>query len=162
MYLHENKKIIHRDIKPDNILMDKESNLKISDFGISAINKEDVDDMLKFHGTLVGPLQFIAPEMINGGTYEFKSDIYMLGLTIYKLISGELPEKKSIQNNNISVSLNLNAHLPDHYSPELKKFVEELLTYEVKERPSSRRAFVKALAIYTFKYLKFTSILAVI
>ena len=53
VYLHENKKIIHRDIKPDNILMDKENNIKISDFGISAINKEDVDDMLKFHGTLV-------------------------------------------------------------------------------------------------------------
>ena len=75
VYLHENKKIIHRDIKPDNILMDKENNIKISDFGISAINKEDVDDMLKFYGTLVGPLQFLAPEVINGGTYEFKSDI---------------------------------------------------------------------------------------
>ena len=162
VYLHENKKIIHRDIKPDNILMDKENNIKISDFGISAINKEDVDDMLKFHGTLVGPLQFIAPEMINGGTYEFKSDIYMLGLTIYKLMCGELPTHKSIKNNNISISLNNNAHLPEHYSQDLKNFVERLLAYEVKERPSAKRAFFKALYKYTFKYLKVTSILAVI
>ena len=162
VYLHENKKIIHRDIKPDNILMDKESNLKISDFGISAINKEDVDDMLKFHGTLVGPLQFLAPEMINGGNYEFKSDIYMLGLTIFKLMSGQLPEHKRFQNNNISVSLNINAYLPDYYSKDLKNFVEELLNYEVKERPSAKEAFRRALAFYTVKYLKITSILATI
>ena len=62
VYLHDNKKIIHRDIKPDNILFDKESNIKITDFGISAINKEDVDDNLKCHGTCIGPVQYMAPE----------------------------------------------------------------------------------------------------
>jgi serine/threonine protein kinase len=92
--LHENKKIIHRDIKPDNILIDKEYNLKISDFGVSAINKDDIEDILKCHGTRSGPLQFMAPEMLAGGTYEFKSDIYMLGLTFFNLMCGQLPEKK--------------------------------------------------------------------
>ena len=142
--------------------MDKENNIKISDFGISAINKEDVDDMLKFHGTLVGPLQFLAPEVINGGTYEFKSDIYMLGLTFFKLMSKQLPEHRKFQNNNISVSINLNAYLPDYYSKTLKNFIQELLAYEAKERPSAKEAFRKAFAYYTVKYLNFTSILAVI
>ena len=77
------------------LLFDKESNIKITDFGISAINKEDVDDNLKCHGTCIGPVQYMAPEMVNGnGNYDFKSDIYMLGLTIFKLMCGQLPEKK--------------------------------------------------------------------
>ena len=52
--------------------------------------------------------------------------------------------------------------MPDYYSTDLKKFVEELLSYEVKERPSAKEAFRKALAFYTVKYLKITSILAVV
>jgi serine/threonine protein kinase len=77
------------------LLFDKETNIKITDFCISAINKEDVDDNLKFHGTYIGPIQYMAHEMVNGsGNYDFKSDIYMLGLTIFKLMYDELPEKK--------------------------------------------------------------------
>ena len=53
-YLHEGKRIIHGDIKLENILYDKEKNLKISDFGISAINNKNVDDMLKCHGIPIG------------------------------------------------------------------------------------------------------------
>ena len=75
-------------------------------FGISAINSPDADDYLKCHGTRIGPIQFMAPEMVNGGTFEFKSDIYMLGLTIFKFMSLELPEKKIVQNEDIFVALN--------------------------------------------------------
>ena len=77
VYLHEHKKIIHRDIKPDNILFDKEYNIKISDFGVSAVNRNDADELIKCHGTCIGPIDFMAPEMANGGTYEFKSDVYI-------------------------------------------------------------------------------------
>ena len=162
LYLHEHKKIIHRDVKPDNILLDKEYNLKISDFGVSAMNKEDVEDFIKCHGTRIGPVQFMAPEMVNGGTYEFKSDIYMLGLTFFNLMSGQMPEKKIVQNNNVFISLNTSANIPDCYSKYIKDFIKELLTVNVKERPSSRIAFAKALAYYALKYNKFTSILSVL
>ena len=94
LYLHENKKIIHRDIKPDNLLIDFEGNLKISDFGVSAIDSEDVDTLVKCHNTIKGPIQFMAPEVALGMKYDFKSDIYMLGLTFFVLMSNKMPEKK--------------------------------------------------------------------
>ena len=89
-YLHEEVKIIHRDIKPDNILITKDNKVKITDFGISAINREDVSDTVKFHNSTMGPILFMAPE-IGNQEYGFKADVWMLGLTFVKLISWEIP-----------------------------------------------------------------------
>jgi serine/threonine protein kinase len=104
----------------------------------------------------------MAPEMINGGNYGFKSDIYMLGLTYFIFMSGEMPETKIKQNDNIFIALNENASLPDYYSKDVKQFIKELLTVNENERPSARDAFIGALSFYTVKYLKFTSILTVL
>ena len=90
--------------------------------------------------------------------YDFKSDIYMLGLTFFNLMSGELPQKNIIQNNNVYVALNQNAKLPDYYSRNLKDFVRKLLNVDPKERPSSKEAFPLAISFYTVKYMKFTQL----
>ena len=154
VYLHENKKIIHRDIKPDNILMDKEYNLKISDFGISAMNKEDAEELIKFHCTFRGPIKFLSPEIVNEQNYDYKSDIYMLGLTFYELMAGELPEKKVRDEfNNISI-VQTNTTIPNYYSSDIVNFVKKLLTQSLEERPSAKKAFADAITIYTIKYLK--------
>ena len=154
-YLHENRKIIHRDIKPDNILWDKDGNIKITDFGISAINREDVDDILKCHKTRVGSFKFMSPEMSKGNAYDFKSDIYMLGLTMYKLMNGEITDGASITANDVS-------KLPNYYSKDLKDIVKQLLNEDVNERPSAKNAFVLAISFYTVKYMRITSILSVL
>ena len=157
LYLHENKKIIHRDIKPDNILLDLEGRVKISDFGVSAIKSEEVEEYVKCHGTVAGPIQFMSPEMCFGGSYDFKSDIYMLGLTFFFMMSNDLPEKK-IRFGPIFLPIkNPNAKIPDTYSPTLKKFIEKLLN-NPEERPSTKRAYSEAIAFYTCKYLQVTSI----
>ena len=157
LYLHENKKIIHRDIKPDNILLDLEGRVKISDFGVSAIKSEEVEEYVKCHGTVAGPIQFMSPEMCFGGSYDFKSDIYMLGLTFFFMMSNDLPEKR-IRFGPIFLPIkNPNAKIPDTYSPTLKKFIEKLLN-NPEERPSTKRAYSEAIAFYTCKYLQVTSI----
>jgi len=56
--------------------LESEGHLKISDFGASAIKSDNVDELLKCHGTVDGPIQFMAPEMELGELYDFKSDIY--------------------------------------------------------------------------------------
>jgi len=157
LYLHENKKIIHRDIKPDNILLDFEGRLKISDFGVSAIKSEEVEDLVKCHGTVRGPIDFMAPEMAIGGSYDFKSDIYMLGLTFFIMMSNQIPEKK-IRLGPILVPVkNPNAKLPESYSQTLRDFILKLLK-SPEERPSTKKAYSEAIAIFTCKYLKITSI----
>ena len=156
-YLHETRKIIHRDIKPDNLLLDSEGHLKISDFGVSAIKSEDADELVKCHGTVAGPIQFMAPEMALGDMYDFKSDIYMLGLTFFFMMSNTLPEKKITLGPLIIPVKNPNAKLPETFSPELRDFVNNLLG-EPEARPTAREAYNEAVAFYSLKYLKTTSV----
>ena len=153
VYLHEDKKIIHRDIKPDNLLLDKENGLKISDFGVSAINKQDADELTKCHGTRIGPISFMSPEMTQGGTFEFKNDIYMLGLTFYFILTGKLPEVKTrnIFDNSINILKKKDSMeiIPEVYSKDIKNYIDKLLTWEAEQRPSARRAFAEAISYYT-------------
>ena len=157
LYLHENKKIIHRDIKPDNILLDFEGRLKISDFGVSAIKSEEVEDLVRCHYTVRGPIDFMAPEMAMGGSYDFKSDIYMLGLTFFIMMSNQMPEKKITIGPIMIPVRNKDAKLPESYSETLRKFVLKLLN-PPDERPSTRKAYFEAISYFTCKYLRVTSI----
>jgi serine/threonine protein kinase len=159
LYLHETKKIIHRDIKPDNLLLDSKGKLKILDFGVSAIKSETVEELLKCHGTVAGPIQFMSAEMALGDKYDFKSDIYMLGLTFFFLMSNTMPERKIVLGPLYIPVINKNAKLPLSYSEHLRNFIESLLKKE-NERPSTKEAFYKAINYYISKYIKITSIIS--
>jgi serine/threonine protein kinase len=158
LYLHETKKIIHRNIKPDNLLLDSKGKLKILDFGVSAIKSETVEELLKCHGTVAGPIQFMSAEMALGDKYDFKSDIYMLGLTFFFLMS-TMPERKIVLGPLYIPVINKNAKLPLSYSEHLRNFIESLLKKE-NERPSTKEAFYKAINYYISKYIKITSIIS--
>ncbi|RLQ92713.1 Stk1 family PASTA domain-containing Ser/Thr kinase [Planomicrobium sp. Y74] len=86
-HAHHNQ-IVHRDIKPQNILMDEEGNVKISDFGIAmALSATSYTQT----NSVLGTVHYLSPEQARGGNATKKSDIYSLGIVMYELLTGRLP-----------------------------------------------------------------------
>ena len=80
--------VIHRDLKPQNILMDKRGNIKIADFGIAvALNQSSITQT----NSVMGSVHYMSPEQTRGGLVTRQSDIYSLGIILYELITGTVP-----------------------------------------------------------------------
>ena len=158
-YLHNKKHIVHRDIKPDNIILDESGNIKISDFGISCIEGISIDETLKLsESNSNGPMNHAAPEVVKGQKPDFISDMYMLGLTFFELASNKLFLYREKTEKTIETSYT-NEKIPSIYSDELKNFIMNLLE-EKDKRPNSETALNNALYFYTLKYSKVTSIMS--
>ena len=86
-HAHEHQ-IIHRDIKPQNILVDSEGNVKVTDFGIAT--SLTATSYTKTN-SVIGTVHYLSPEQARGGNATNQSDIYALGIVLYELLTGELP-----------------------------------------------------------------------
>ncbi len=80
--------IIHRDIKPQNIMLLRDGTIKVADFGIAALESE-VDE--KPDGQAIGSIHYIAPEQARGESPDARSDIYSLGVLMYEMLTGNVP-----------------------------------------------------------------------
>ena len=153
LYLHNEKHIIHRDIKPDNIILDEADNIKISDFGISSLEGISIEEtLINSKNKVLGPINFLAPEIILGQKHSYLSDIYMLGLTFFNLASNKYYLHRYLEGKKIKTHYTEEV-IPSIYSDELKNFIMSLLQ-EKDKRPNSEDALNEALKIYTFKYCK--------
>lgn len=86
MEMAHNNNIIHRDIKPQNIMISKEGKVKVTDFGIAKATSSNT-----ISTNVMGSVHYTSPEQARGGFSDAKSDIYSLGITMYEMITGELP-----------------------------------------------------------------------
>lgn len=82
--------IVHRDIKPHNIILTSDHTIKVTDFGIA---RTTTSDTIKMSGSndVFGSVQYISPEQARGGYVDARSDIYSLGVVLYEMLSGRLP-----------------------------------------------------------------------
>ncbi len=81
--------VIHRDIKPQNILIGKNNEIKITDFGIAKISSSN--ELTNVHETIMGTTAYMSPEQIKSQEIDQRTDIYSLGIVVYEMLSGSIP-----------------------------------------------------------------------
>ena len=127
-YLHNNG-YIYRDLKPHNILIDKEGNIKLTDFGLSKM----LLNGNKTTKTLCGTPEYIAPEIFKGKPYTKCVDWFSFGILLYEMICGNLPFK--LINRQIEESIyEKKIEYPEKMSPEARDTIGKLLEIEPEKR----------------------------
>lgn len=131
-HIHD-KKILHRDIKSQNVFLSKNGLIKLGDFGIA----KSLNSTVECAKTFIGTPFYLSPEMVQNQPYSFKSDIWALGVLLYELCTLKMP----FDGNNLPVlSLKIvRGHynpLPKHYSNELKDLCYSMLSVDQDQRPN--------------------------
>ena len=133
-FLHE-KHIVHRDIKPDNILLDKKDNVKLADFGVSAFAAEGVEGLM-VEGFAGSPF-FMPPEQFGSGCAAVEGpsgDVWSFGITLYAMAMGELPSFKGTNVQDLGVSIQNTDILFNHESDLLNDLMRKMLQKDPQER----------------------------
>ena len=125
--------IVHRDIKPQNIIISRDGKVKVADFGIAkAVSAQTMN------ATAVGSVHYISPEQARGGYCDERSDIYSFGITLYEMVAGKVPFEGD---NTVAVAL---AHLedpvvpPTEYNPDICPGLEQIILKCTQKRPDMR------------------------
>ena len=136
---HANR-IIHRDIKPQNVIMSRDGKVKVTDFGIAK-----AADSTTVTTNAAGSVHYISPEQARGGYSDEKSDIYSLGITIYEMVTGRVPYDGE---NNVSVALQHiqgNMTPPSQLNPDIPRSVERIILKCTQKKPDLRYSSAKEL-----------------
>lgn len=142
---HENH-IIHRDIKPQNIIISKEGKVKVTDFGIAKAATSNT-----ITSNAMGSVHYISPEQARGGYSDEKSDIYSLGVTLYEMLSGHVPFSGDTT---VTVAL---AHIQEEATPltdidsEIPVSLERIVRKCMQKKPERRYLRASEL-IYDLKH----------
>mmetsp|Transcript_21279 Transcript_21279/g.21989 ORF Transcript_21279/g.21989 Transcript_21279/m.21989 type:complete len:536 (+) Transcript_21279:47-1654(+) len=136
-YLHYDN-LLHRDIKPGNILLNCRGVVKVADFGIS--KAMDSKDTLIGQNSFVGTMCYMAPERITNGAYSFPGDIWSFGLTLLAVMMGRFPLQSPSHLSYWDLLRIICDDDPpepgDQFSGPLNMFINSCLTKEAKDRPS--------------------------
>ena len=87
--------VVHRDIKPQNILLSSKGQIKVTDFGLAKANEEMVSLNLTLPGSLLGTPPYMSPEQCRGDSADFPSDLYSVGIVLYEMLAGTTPFRGS-------------------------------------------------------------------
>jgi serine/threonine protein kinase len=136
-YAHA-REVVHRDVKPTNILVTEDGTLKLSDFGIARLLEGDDAITLTRTGTSVGTPAYMAPEQSMGKVSDQRADIYSLGIVFYELLTGQRPFKGDTPMEIIIQHVNTPLPDPKRYAPDLPENVVQVLKRALEKNPSDR------------------------
>jgi serine/threonine-protein kinase len=130
---HSNN-LIHRDIKPQNIMLSKDGMVKVTDFGIAKLTSSDITKTL----SVLGTAHYISPEQAQGKILDNRSDIYSLGIVMYEMLSSDIPFRGG---SSIDISLRHVSEKPQEPSaifPEIPKSLEKIVMKCLEKNPHDR------------------------
>lgn len=131
---------IHRDIKPQNIIVSKNGTLKVTDFGIAKAATSNT-----IASSAMGSVHYISPEQARGGYSDERSDIYSLGITLYEMLTGRVPFEGE---NNVTVALmHIQSEIipPREYYPDIPVGLENIVLKATQKRPERRYLTTNAM-----------------
>jgi Protein kinase domain len=132
--------IVHRDVKPGNILLDVEDRAKVTDFGLARPSAHSEDADITGTGTVVGTPHYMAPEQARGEEVDFRSDVYSLGIVLYEMLGGQKPfvGKSPAE----VISRHLSEPLPPlkERCPDLLPGMSDLVGWMTAKSPAARPA----------------------
>ena len=145
------KQIIHRDIKPQNILMTKDGIAKVTDFGIA---RAVTSSTITIVGSTIGSVHYFSPEQARGGYIDEKSDLYSIGIVIYEMITGKMPFDGETP---VAVALK---HIQDKplqpidINEDIPKALNDLVMKAIKKEQSSRYQTASEMLQELYRVLK--------
>ncbi len=132
--------IIHRDVKPQNIMVSRDGKIKVTDFGIARINDSQTSG-----ANTMGSVHYISPEQARGGVCDERSDIYSLGITLYEMVTGRVPFEGE---STVEVAIK---HIkepitpPSTYEPDINPNLEKIILKCTQKKPDYRYRSMSAL-----------------
>jgi serine/threonine-protein kinase len=143
-FAHEHG-VVHRDVKPQNVLLDESGTAKVTDFGIA--RSLDPEEELTQTGTLLGTSDYIAPEQASGQPVDARTDQYSLGVLLYELLTGEVPYPAD---SFMAVAMrHLRDPVPSVHErrPGVPDRVDEIVAKAMAKRPQDRFPSTKAMMV---------------
>jgi serine/threonine protein kinase len=142
--------VVHRDVKPENALLDASGVLKVMDFGIARLHAAAATSGITASGVILGTPAYMAPEQLVGDDVDARADLYALGVVLYECLTGEPPYTANSVVAMIAKALTVqptppitkNADVP----PALSALVMRLLSKTAADRPANANELLEALA----------------
>ena len=127
--------IVHRDVKPSNVVIDADGRPKLLDFGLAAI--KDTDQLTKTGSTL-GTIGYMSPEQVRGKDTDHRSDLFSLGIVLYEMIAGRLPFKGDTEAATMNSVLNETPEPLSRYKSGVSDKLQDIVSKLLEKDPSLR------------------------
>ncbi len=149
--------IVHRDVKPENVILRKDGLVKLLDFGIAKLAERPMEDLeteaptrefvKTSPGTVMGTMSYMSPEQVRGQTVDARADEWSLGVMLYEMLTGRLPFTGETASDTIAAILKTEAEPPANLQAEIPAELERIVLKTLRKNAEERYQHIKDLLI---------------